>query len=156
MNLIKTFIFEINDANILKTCFEIFLVLVLDVYKFSIFNIYNISIPQFPNWKKSIFVSRQQCDLHRNFCIDKKCVQILIAYRYIYIYIYKFTLYALICKYQIRIYFEKTFFLKSQLYFGLFKNPKTVHQTKGGKPIFTQITPKTQKNNKKQNKSNIK
>ena len=43
MNLIKTFIFEICDTNILKTCFEIFLVLVLDVYKFSISNIYNIS-----------------------------------------------------------------------------------------------------------------
>ena len=75
MNLIKTFIFKIK------------LVLVLNLYKFSISYIYNIRIPQFPIWKKSIFVS-QQCDLHRCFCIDKRCVHILITYIYIYIYIY--------------------------------------------------------------------
>ena len=121
MNLIKTFIFEMYDTNILKTCFEILLILVLDVYKFSICNIYNISIPQFPIWKKSIFISRQQCDLRRSFCIDKRCVHILVTH------IYKFTLYASICKYQIRIYSERLFLKKSQLYFGLFKNLKTMH-----------------------------
>ena len=136
MNLIKTFIFEICDTNILKTCFEIFLVLVLDVYKFSISNIYNISTVPYLEEKyirKSSTMWPPQKLLHWY----KMCSHTDYIYIYIYIYIYKFTLYALICKYQIRIYSKSLFFKKSQLYFGLFKNLKTVHQTKGVKPIST-------------------
>ena len=68
--LLKHLFFKIYDTKILRACFQIFLVLALVVYKFSIYNVYSISLPWCPIWKKSIFVI-QHCDLYMSFYIDK-------------------------------------------------------------------------------------